>query len=409
MALSIRNWPILLVNMTYGFFKDPTNHIRSFFLIEPGEFHAFLSRRHHSDLFSNYRARIIFSRVHIVAKLFAILTPMWIAVDYLFFPTWGATIITTWRVLASTAFVLLALACRHPSNIRNSLYAIAALFLIPTIFFIFTRILLEDLHLNTIASAIAAGYLFLPFVLVSGLALFPLTALETMVFSLPLLCIFLMSFLIQKHSIMPTINDLVVFWLLMLIAAIGSLASMSHFQLIKGLFEQSSFDRLTGSLNRFSGEHCLALQVAQARREAHLLSIAFLDIDNFKNINDRFGHEVGDSVLASISNMLRSAIREGDTIVRWGGEEFLLVMPYSNSEQARGRIEGILHDNSIELPDGNPVTFSGGVAEFSRDGDDCQQLVNFADTLMYEAKKSGKNKIINGTASFPEQDRRASA
>ncbi len=339
-----------------------------------------------------------------VAMIFAILTPMWIVVDYFFFPSWVATVLASGRVLASIGFLLLALFCRHPSNIKHSLYAIGALFLIPTAFFVFSRILLAGLDLNTMASSMAAGYLFLPFVLVSGLALFPLTVLETSFFSLPLLCVFLTSFIIQKHTIMPEINDLVVFWLLMLIAAIGNLASMSHFQFMKGLFEQSSFDSLTGSLNRRTGEHYLALQVAQARRKPFPLSIAFLDIDNFKNINDRFGHEVGDSVLIDVSKTLRGAIRESDTVVRWGGEEFVLIMPYADSDQARRKIEAILHSRTLQLPDGNPITFSGGLAEYSRDGNDWHQLVNLADTRMYEAKNNGKARIVSSApTSFANQ------
>jgi diguanylate cyclase (GGDEF)-like protein len=391
------------------FLKDPISHIRSFFLIQPGELKDFISRRNHSPLFSNYRGRFILSRVRIVAMTFAILTPMWIVVDYLFFPSWVATVLANGRILASVAFALLALLCRHPSNIRNSLYAISALFLIPTAFFVFTRILLAGVDLNTMAAAMAAGYLFLPFVLVSGLALFPLTVLETSLFSLPLLCVFLVSFIIQKHTIMPHINDLVVFWLLMLIAAIGNLASMSHFQFMKGLFEQSSFDALTGSLNRRTGEHYLALQVAQARRKSFPLSIAFLDIDNFKNINDRFGHEIGDSVLMDVSNTIGGAIRESDSVVRWGGEEFLLIMPYVDSEQAHKRIESILHSRTLQLPDGNPITFSGGVAEYSRDGNDWHELINLADTRMYEAKHAGKARIISGSTSLAKRPRMASA
>lgn len=344
-----------------------------------------------------------------VAILFAILTPMWIVVDYLFFPFWIATVLASGRVLASIAFLLLALFCRHPSNIKHSLYAIGALFLIPTAFFVFSRILLAGLDLNTMAASMAAGYLFLPFVLVSGLALFPLTVVETSFFSLPLLCVFLISFIIQKHTIMPEINDLVIFWLLMLIAAIGNLASMSHFQFMKGLFEQSSFDALTGSLNRRTGEHYIALQIAQAQRKSLPLSIAFLDIDNFKNINDRFGHDVGDSVLTDVSRTLRGALRESDTIVRWGGEEFLLIIPFANSDQARRRIEDILHSRTLQLPDGNPITFSGGVAEYSRDGNDWHQLVNLADTRMYEAKNKGKARIVSAPTSFANQQQVANA
>ncbi len=300
------------------------------------------------------------------------------------------------RLLATLAFALLALLCRCTPSARHARAAISLLLTIPTIFFVFSRLLLSDVHLNAIGIAMSAGYTFLPFVLVSGLALFPLVALETLLFSLPLLSVFLISDGIHSLNILPGFDDLAVFWLLLLIAVVSSMASLSQLQLMKGLFQQSSLDSLTHLLNRRSGEQFLQLEMAQAKRHQFALSVAFLDLDDFKSINDRFGHEMGDKLLLHAAESLKFALRDSDALVRWGGEEFLVIMPFATASQASRRLDAISASRILQRPDGVPLTWSGGIAQWPRDAaaNSWQELVTLADARMYRAKNQGKGRLV---------------
>ena len=175
----------------------------------------------------------------------------------------------------------------------------------------------------------------------------------------------------------------------------SALASMSQLQSMKRLFVQSSTDPLTGLFNRRAGEDLLALLFAQAERHPHSLSIAMLDVDNFKGVNDNWGHETGDRVLQEIAQLLQSGVRMGDAVIRWGGEEFVVVMPYANSRQAQARLQVILAGHTVQKPDGQPIRMSGGIAELQAEsGKNWSDLVKLADNRMYQVKINGKGRVV---------------
>lgn len=207
---------------------------------------------------------------------------------------------------------------------------------------------------------------------------------------------FLVSDSIHSLSILPGFDDLAVFWLLLLIAVVSSMASLSQLQLMKGLFQQSSLDSLTHLLNRRSGEQFLQLEMAQAKRHQFALSVAFLDLDDFKQINDRFGHEMGDKLLLHAAESLKFALRDSDALVRWGGEEFLVIMPFATASQASRRLDAISASRILQRPDGVPLTWSGGIAQWPRDAaaNSWQELVTLADARMYRAKNQGKGRLV---------------
>ncbi len=375
-----------------------------FFLLGRGEIRDFIFPGRHAPLFARRRSRFILSRVRMVSAVFAILTPMWIVVDWIGFPRDVAWIMSGARVLASLIFLFLAAMCRCTPTPRHSRIAIGLLFAIPTIFFLFSRWLLTDAHLNAVSSAMVAGYTFLPFVLVGGLSIFPLAALETLAFSLPILLLFTVSMLFSHSSLLPGFSDFAIVWLIALLAVVSSMASMSQLQLMKDLYQESSTDSLTGLLNRRSGEALLAILYAQSVRHQQKLTVAFLDLDNFKLVNDRYRHEAGDYLLGRVGEMLGHALRSGDAIIRWGGEEFLVVMPQISLWQAESRILTILRAHGLTLlrQDGKPVTFSIGMAERSdSNAQSWEQLVHLADERMYRSKKTGKNRITVAETAHP--------
>lgn len=159
-------------------------------------------------------------------------------------------------------------------------------------------------------------------------------------------------------------------------------------------------DALTGLPNRRAGLRQLALQMEQAQEAERPLVIGFLDIDLFKDINDRHGHEAGDAVLVAVAGALRGAVRTQDEVFRMGGEEFLLVLPGSTREQAARRLErvreGITAACAALDVAGLHVTASIGLAQWRPRQDDVAALLRRADHAMYGAKRAGRNRVMDG-------------
>lgn len=165
----------------------------------------------------------------------------------------------------------------------------------------------------------------------------------------------------------------------------------------RSLAKLSNMDHLTRIFNRRSIERVLSKELNRAKRYAHPLSIFILDIDNFKKINDTYGHNAGDKVLKHIAKMVTGMIRESDYFGRWGGEEFLLIATGTPIDKAAIIAEQIR--KAIENFDfGQPekVTCSIGVAQCFQDKD-VTSLVAKADDALYKAKNSGKNCVIMHT------------
>ena len=153
-------------------------------------------------------------------------------------------------------------------------------------------------------------------------------------------------------------------------------------------------DGLTGIINQRFFLELLRLEYKRSIRYDHCLTLAYLDLDNFKEINDRFGHYVGDKLLRLIAQTIQKQIRETDTIARLGGDEFALLLPETHYETGKvtlQRIQQILKTTiEVYYPQ---VSFSIGAVTFISLPDSVDLMLNKADSLMYEVKKSGKNRI----------------
>jgi two-component system, cell cycle response regulator len=163
-------------------------------------------------------------------------------------------------------------------------------------------------------------------------------------------------------------------------------------------------DMLTGVHNRRYFEHRCPIEVAHARRHRHPLACMFLDIDGFKQINDRHGHPAGDAVLRAVGQAIQGQLRAGDTIARYGGEEFVALLPQAPAEHAREIAERIRHCIAAHpLPGGAAeiaVTISIGLAMLGGElaGRDpallAEGLVAAADRALYRAKHEGRNRVV---------------
>ena len=152
-------------------------------------------------------------------------------------------------------------------------------------------------------------------------------------------------------------------------------------------------DALTGLANRRQAEEQLARELRRAERYGRVFSLLMLDIDNFKDLNDRFGHQAGDDVLMDLSRRLEAMVRASDTVARWGGEEFMLLAPETQLEDARRLAELVRrHVDDNLLADRFAVTVSLGVASY-RPSDTVQSLVARSDAALYLAKRGGRNQV----------------
>ncbi len=150
-------------------------------------------------------------------------------------------------------------------------------------------------------------------------------------------------------------------------------------------------DTLTGLPNRRQLEEAIGAEVARAQRHGNRLSVALVDVDNFKDVNDQRGHPVGDEVLRAIASLARQAARESDMVGRYGGDEFLFILPETGADGATElirRFAEVVAGQQFEPK----VSISGGVAEFIP-GEDYQSLIAYADTALYEAKRLGRNRV----------------
>lgn len=161
--------------------------------------------------------------------------------------------------------------------------------------------------------------------------------------------------------------------------------------------QQATVDPLTHLLNRRGMLECIDYEVKRSQRSNKPMSFVIADVDFFKNINDQYGHETGDAVLTEMSDVLRSSLRRQDSISRWGGEEFLLLLPETNLAQAKSLAEKIrlrIRGLSFESPIGPfQCSMSMGVAEVY-DFKNARNTINIADQRLYVAKSSGRNRVI---------------
>ncbi|MFC0269804.1 sensor domain-containing diguanylate cyclase [Kushneria aurantia] len=157
------------------------------------------------------------------------------------------------------------------------------------------------------------------------------------------------------------------------------------------------YDELTALLNRRAGLERLSEAMHEYQRYGHALSIAMMDLDHFKRINDTHGHGAGDAVLVAVADTLRRELRESDTGVRLGGEELLLILPGIGVDAARLAVDRIRQALEAE-PLGEQrlrVTFSAGVAEYR--GESRDHLLESADRALYEAKAQGRNRVLEAS------------
>jgi diguanylate cyclase (GGDEF)-like protein len=169
-------------------------------------------------------------------------------------------------------------------------------------------------------------------------------------------------------------------------------------------------DALTGLYNRRYFWDALEREFIAARRKPSVLSVILIDLDHFKHVNDEWGHEAGDRVLQAASDLLRSHIRGSDIAVRYGGEEFAVLLPGTGVAVAEERAEELRREMEALQIDYNGtrirITLSAGVAESTAAAEDGRDLMKRADEALYTAKAAGRNRVVRATARGRARSRR---
>ncbi|MFI5120379.1 MAG: sensor domain-containing diguanylate cyclase [Thermoanaerobaculia bacterium] len=172
---------------------------------------------------------------------------------------------------------------------------------------------------------------------------------------------------------------------------------------IRELEALSLIDALTGAGNRRYAEIQLASRLAEKNRYGLPVGLLFLDLDRFKSVNDRYGHAAGDDVLRVVGKTLSSALRVGDFLGRWGGEEFVVLIGGLDAprlNEAGQRLRALVAHSSVPAVPGLEVTVSVGITE-ARTDDTMASLVARADARMYEAKRRGRDRVVGDAEAIP--------
>ena len=194
--------------------------------------------------------------------------------------------------------------------------------------------------------------------------------------------------------------------MLMGVACVISVAIVSRAQ---HLLRLATVDALTSLFNRGYVDDRFAIELSRAHRHGQPLTVAMIDVDRFKLFNDTHGHAAGDFALRTISAVLKQFLRQSDTVGRYGGEEFVIIMPETDLATAQHKLDILrqtIASTPIPLRDQKRtvnVTFSAGLAGFPRDGMDQAELLATADERLFQAKRGGRNRVVASPDPVPAE------
>jgi diguanylate cyclase (GGDEF)-like protein len=385
-------------------------------------------------------------RLRLVALVWAALTLVWIPLDLLAL-SHAAFYLAPLRIALATSFLLLCRPTdRHPLHGMNVATAILRLRLRIMLLFVLqlgfvvaaiaviqvidhpSLVLMSPESLDTAAGglsslaqmlrqsggvAVEVAYSYQPMLLAAAIGLFALFFTDGLILAV-LICVGQSTIVLggldgRSFGVGGTLNingiDLGLFVLLLPIAGIGLLAALSQASSLVGVIALGNRDRLTEALTRRAGDEIGEAEYRRAQRYGHPCALAFVDLDRFKTVNDKWGHATGDEVLRKVAMHLRNGLRSEDSVIRWGGEEFLLLLPMTSKAAALSLLQRLRQGGFGQRPDGVAQTVSIGLAELQEDkAADWPSLLLLADERMYAAKAAGRDCIIaEGSSVSPPQ------
>jgi diguanylate cyclase (GGDEF)-like protein len=357
------------------------------------------SSKKHSLILIQARTELLFIRAKLVILILALLMIAWIPLDIAFM-TWA----DIWGIVLAriiSAIVLIGVMLYQPQrpSLPIAYNMLVIIFLVPMLFFWYANRELQNIAWTEQALFIKIAYAHLPILIAMLLSLFPLTAIEGVLVGGGITVITVLA--LMGDAIQGRIFiDYGMMWIQVVVTGLAVIAGMSQLHFMAGFIEHSTHDEITGCLKRDDSLNLMEALFAVSKRKKIPYCIVFIDLDHFKKVNDLFGHNVGDIVLKEAAQQLRCLLRHQDAIVRWGGEEFVCVLPGTEMKDIP-HIFQRLTQGLGRLPNGMIQTASMGVAEYTEDGlETVQELVLLADQRMYAAKEKGRNNIMMKNGSF---------
>jgi len=352
-----------------------------------------VTTRHHSDDFIETRADYIAVRLRYMIFFYAVAVPLWIPADYLLLsPSHFSAMLVPKLFLAAVLVPLGLLTLRKLAS--NQIHIVFALvFVIAGMFYFASMRILSQGN----AEPMLAGYSYMPLMMISMLGVFPLTLAWGVAMSAVVTAIYLgLEFSLGRLLTLETAN---VLWVLLILGGISLWVQASQLLMLLKLYRESTRDPLTGMINRRVLMRRLSREIEQLKDGAPSFCVLMFDLDRFKRVNDNHGHLVGDQVLKTTANVLQKGLRDHDIVARFGGEEFVAVLPGTGHEAAVAvaeRIRENCHDTFVTAPNGEGIQLSTsvGVTEYEP-GEPIEATFNRADESLYKAKGMGRNRVVH--------------
>ena len=360
----------------------------SYFTVDRHALSDLISTKLHSDDFIATRTSYITIRLWFMCMFFALSVPIFSGFDFVLFPNSEALDLLVARVVLSLSLFSLAYLLKVRARVNTVRLVMPLAFLAPMIFYVASMIIVTDLPKDEIPSIFA----MLPYFILAMLGLFPLTISGGVIVVVCILIPFISYeiFFVQQ-SIWLLVNSI---WLFLLFAGISLWLQVGQLSMLMKLYRESTVDPLTKLINRR-----VLLRLAQRSNEGQqVYSLIMFDLDRFKRINDNHGHAVGDKVLVNVAKIIQEELRTTDIVARFGGEEFVAVLPnieLIDAKNIANRValsisrQEIILDDDTELK----ITSSVGVTQ-RRQGETLDETLKRADDLLYFAKNNGRDQVI---------------
>lgn len=360
----------------------------SYFTLDRHALSDLISTKLHSDDFIATRTSYITIRLWFMCMFFALSVPVFSGFDFVLFPSAEALALLTARIVLSLSLFALAYLLKIRAQVSTVRFVMPLAFLAPMIFYIASMMIVSDLPKDEIPSIFA----MLPYFTLAMLGLFPLTISGSVIV---ITCIFIpfvsYELFFVHQSIWLLINSI---WLFLLFAGISLWLQVGQLSMLMKLYRESTVDPLTKLINRR-----VLLRLAQrSNASEQIYSLIMFDLDRFKRINDNHGHAVGDKVLVKVAKIIQEELRTTDVVARFGGEEFVAVLPnieLIDAKNIASRVASSISRQPITLDDHSElkVTSSVGVTQ-RRQGETLDETLKRADDLLYFAKNNGRDQVI---------------
>jgi len=346
----------------------------------------------HPSHVTRHRMAVISGRVQLFASAFIVPTLLWIILDANSMETASWHLMALLRVLSAAVLLILSSVAIPRLRSRGEALGLLALMLAcPMTIFVAAQFIAAQPLNGALALINHKLYEAIPLLVLAGIGVFPLVVSESLLLGFLVIVVAIVAPLSQEPGNSPHLISL--FLTDCLVLGVYVLAGAIQVFYMASLMGQADRDPLTGVWNRGRMEERAREELLRWTRYGHPVSLVFADIDHFKKVNDSFGHAIGDDVLKEFCGIVRRCMRSTDLFGRWGGEEFVIVLPNSGLTIARLLAERI----RVELMEhhfafAESITASFGIAE-CRPRESWESWLARADAATYRAKNNGRNQL----------------